>query len=159
MAVQKKSHSGGSSHDSVLLSIISAGAIYSIFSVVANFILINIILFPLILLSLKGAALPGSFLLLPNGPLQSAMFALFSGFFYAAAYFFISALMPGRSGFSKGLYFGIFVWVIAVVPFLVFFYSLSQVFVGSVSLWLFDLLVRNAVGCSMMAIYLEKHMQ
>ena len=110
-------------------------------------------------MSLKGAALPGSFVLLPSGPLASALFALFSGFCYAVIYFFVNPLMPGRSGFSKGLYFGIFVWIIAVVPFLVFLYSLSHFFVGSVALWLLDLLIRNAAGCSAMAMYLEKHAQ
>jgi len=156
MAVRKKAHS---SQGNALLSIISAGAVYSIFSVIANFVMINVILYPLILMSMKGAALPGSFMLFPSGPLQSASFALLSGLFYAAAYFFIRPLIPGRHGFSKGLYFGIFVWILAVVPLLVFLYSVSQFFVGSVSLWIFDLLVRNVAGCSTMAMYLEKHLQ
>lgn len=151
MAAVKK---GGISDDA--LRIVSAGAVYGLFSVIANFLFIDILLYPLIMASLKGAALPGSFSFISSSPLNSIAFTLLSGIFYAAAYFFVNPLMPGRSGFSKGLYFGIFVWLMALVPFLVLLYSISQFFAGSVALWFFDLLVRNIIGCGAMAWYLEK---
>ncbi len=156
-AAKKKVIGGRASKPNLGLRILAAGVVYGVSSVLANFLFIDLMIYPLISPLLKDVALPGSFALFPSGPFASVLFILVSGFLYATAYHSINPLMPGRSAFSKGLYFGIFVWIMAVVPFLVLLSSLSWFFVGSVALWIFDLMFRNIIGCSIMAWYLERY--
>ncbi|HLC79800.1 MAG TPA: hypothetical protein VJG83_05270 [archaeon] len=91
-------------------------------------------------------------------PLTIGLFLLpfIEGFIFAAFYSIFERLIAVRGAFAKGSTYGLYLFILTSVPWLVLIYSLFDISVILFVMWTLESLVRYYLGCGVLAVVYEK---